>query len=1332
MFLERILDMKTRFLIYLICCLLGGPQLWAASGYQFRHLSTGPQLSSRLINVIFQDGGFVYFGTASGLDRYDGYSVKSFTRDDADTTALHDNYIEDLQRATDGRVWVQAGGKYAIFDPVLERFCSDMAGVYASMGMSVEPDVVTFASDGSCWMFVEGEGLFRYNGENTVAIPDPDGMFRKAQVSELAETAQGRMLYVDRAGNMAFVDMRSARICAVNKVPGSGSDRVYTAYTDREGLLWVFSVAGLWIYNGATASWADTFGGVQLPQGHVMAVLQDSSGRMWIGFDHDGIAVLEKNGDMHKVDSDLRDDRTLSSRTVTALMEDRTGSIWVGSRKNGVSIYNDIAFKFDFTPYPDVNCIAADGSDRLWLGTDCNGLISVDRATGARRDYDTSRPGRKPDAIVDVACDKNGTVWAGTFGGGLLRIDAGGAVRHLGRADGLVCEDIWSVHPMADGRLMLATLGGGVQLYNPATGASTVYDTSNSGLASDYVTSIEAASDSLCYMATSDGLAVFDMARDEILTMHGNRRRTQAFDNSNINEVVLDSRGLLWVATREGLNVYDSRTDSIYAVRLGPVRRFVLGVAEDTNHDMWVSAGSELICVEVAPQGDAAWTFNCKVYDSSDGLQTCDFNQRSLCLLPDGEMTVGGFYGVNSFRPDAMKYGTVAPTVFFTGLTLFNEEVGVGHSYDGRVLLPRRVSDLDCIELSYKDNDFALSVATDDYVKPGNTVYYYRLDGFNDEWLQLPSGTHRISYTNLAPGHYTLHVKACSSDGVESANEASMGILIRPPFYATSAAKLVYTLLMLLLVFVAYRVVRSHERRLSHRRERLEAQRKQDELDQLKFRFFTNVSHELRTPLTLITAPLESLLKRNLDGETREKLEMIHGNAERLLMMVNQLLDFRKQEVTGMTLNTSRGDAVAFVRSICDSFLALSEKKHIHLTFFSSIDTLPMEFDADKMSKIIMNLLSNAFKFTPDNGRVDVSVSRVADNLEIAVADTGCGVSDSDKKRIFERFYQVNTNTESGGTGIGLSLVAEFVRLHGGTVNVADNGVRGAVFTVSIPCVRGDGEDVAADTERPSAGAGAPAEGEENSGMPCLLIVDDNADLLRFISSELEGEYAIITASDGAEALARIARRKPDVILSDLMMPGMDGIELCRRLKSDASTASIPLLILTAKHEVSAKIEGLTLGADDYMTKPFNIDVLRLRLSKLLSLREHGARRALIDPEPQSIAITSLDEKLIERAVRYVDEHMSSTDLSVEDLAAELGMSRVHLYKRLKQITGKTPIEFIRVLRLKRAAQLLRESQLNISEIAYRCGFNNPKYFSRHFKDEFGVLPSVYQEKEGK
>ena len=681
----------------------------------------------------------------------------------------------------------------------------------------------------------------------------------------------------------------------------------------------------------------------------------------------------------------------------------------------------------------------------------------------------------------------------------------------------------------------------------------------------------------------------------------------------------------------------------------------------------------------------------------------------------------------------------------FTGLSLFDEAVKVGQSYGGRVLIEKELNDVENVEFDYKQNIFSVSFASDNYNLPEKTQYMYKLEGFNNDWLTLPLGVHNVTFTNLAPGKYVLRVKAINSDGYVGMKEATLGIVVNPPFWMSWWAYLLYTIGLVVVFFLArYRMLK-REREKFHLQQIENEVAKNEEINNMKFRFFTNVSHELRTPLTLIISPLEGMLKETTDELQSTRLQLMYRNAQRLLHLVNQLLDFRKGEMSTHQLSLSEGDIISYVHSVCNSFLLMADKKHIQFSFFSGIDTFSMAFDADKVGKIVMNLLSNAFKFTPEGGRVTVMIEHVAgtpDMLEIKIADTGIGISDVDKEHIFERFYQADHKgvEETTGNGIGLSLVRDFVTLHEGEVKVFDNIGTGSVFVIQFPVKHVETQvqlppetGISIGEEEDKEIKEETREETERKDFPLLLIVDDNEDFRIFMRYSLELRYRVKLAVNGNEAWEMMQEELPDLVISDVMMPQMDGNELCRLIKQDKRTAYIPVILLTARQNTEAKLEGLQTGADDYVTKPFNMTILVLRIRKLIELsRYHRVTQGMIDPAPSEIVITSLDEKLIEKAIKYVEDNMSRTELSVEELSRELGMSRVHLYKKLLQITGKTPIEFIRVIRLKRAAQLLRESQLHVSEVAFEVGFNNPKYFSRYFKDEFGVLPSVYQEKEGK
>ena len=886
-----------------------------------------------------------------------------------------------------------------------------------------------------------------------------------------------------------------------------------------------------------------------------------------------------------------------------------------------------------------------------------------------------------------------------------------------------------------------------MQCLEPLSGTFETYTSNNSALLENNVTSLCWVDDNTLFFGTaSQGVGTMDMRTREIKKIQG-QSDSMKLSNDAVNHVYKDSRGLVWIATREGLNVYDTRRHMF--LDLFPVAEakgnFIAAITEDQERNMWVSTSRKVIRVTVASDGKGSYLFDSRAYNSEDGLQNCDFNQRSIKTLHNGIIAIGGLYGVNVFAPDHIRYNKMLPNVMFTGLSLFDEAVKVGQSYGGRVLIKKELNDVENVEFDYKQNIFSVSFASDNYNLPEKTQYMYKLEGFNNDWLTLPVGVHNVTFTNLAPGKYVLRVKAINSDGYVGIKEATLGIVVNPPFWMSWWAYLLYAAGLVVVLFLArYRMLK-REREKFHLQQIENEVAKNEEINNMKFRFFTNVSHELRTPLTLIISPLEGMLKETTDELQSTRLQLMYRNAQRLLHLVNQLLDFRKGEMSTHQLSLSEGDIISYVHSVCNSFLLMADKKHIQFSFFSGIDTFSMAFDADKVGKIVMNLLSNAFKFTPEGGRVTVMIEHVTgtpDTLEIKIADTGIGISDVDKEHIFDRFYQADHKgvEETTGNGIGLSLVRDFVTLHEGEVKVFDNIGTGSVFVIQFPVKHVETQVQLPEETGMSVGDEEDREMKEEvreetgrKDFPLLLVVDDNEDFRIFMRYSLELQYRVKLAVNGNEAWEMMQEELPDLVISDVMMPQMDGNELCRLIKQDKRIAHIPVILLTARQNTEAKLEGLQTGADDYVTKPFNMTILVLRIRKLIELsRYHRVTQGMIDPAPSEIVITSLDEKLIEKAIKYVEDNMSRTELSVEELSRELGMSRVHLYKKLLQITGKTPIEFIRVIRLKRAAQLLRESQLHVSEVAFEVGFNNPKYFSRYFKDEFGVLPSVYQEKEGK
>jgi signal transduction histidine kinase/ligand-binding sensor domain-containing protein/DNA-binding response OmpR family regulator len=1287
----------------------------SAQDYRYRTFDVANGLSNNKINCIYKDSnGFLWVGTASGLNRFDGYDFKTFSHSKVDTTSIASDHIEAIQEDCRGNLLIECGGAYSIYVRSSNKFISNVNNFLLDYGVNIWPSKILIGNDNTAWIVDNYNGAYYITPKSrkAVKIADAGHVLTKHNISEIAQ-AGDRVFFINKRGGVVVVNAKTRSIVQCdntlkNSVKAT-ADQDFHAFVDAQKRVWIYSVDGLWLYDITMRRWRTDIAQYVGNHNIINSISQDRQGNIWIGQDQCGLTVLNAATLMPKP---LNNSDKLANKTVKSLYADNDGNMWIGTYKTGLYQYNESMYKFNLYEFPDVNCVADATGGNVWIGTDAGTLVLWNRSALTSQSFNVGFP------VVCLAQSADGSLWLGTYRGGLKRFVNGTFVDY-GTSNGLSSSHVWSIAADKNGCLWLGTLGGGVQYFNPYTGTFKTYTTANSGLVDDYVNSLCLTAEGLLYIGTTQGVSVMNVA---------NRRITRVKDLS-INEVVQvfeDSRGLIWAATYEGLYVFDQERNKVCQVDLSPniKSHFVLGLTEDLLGDIWASLGSNVVRVHPNVAADSL-TFDLHAYTQRDGLQACDFNQRSLCRLASGELLVGGLYGVNSFMPNVIKYDRRAPKVLFSDMRLFGHTVKVGEEYDGNVVLDCALEQEHTINLSSSQNDFTIYFSTDSYVTPEKTTYYYRLRGFNDEWMQCQPNMRSVTYTNLTPGSYVLEVKAVTNDGVASKNVASLEIVIHPPFWLSNWAKALYSLLAIVLIILCMRAVKRRECRKYIEQQKAEASRQQEELTQMKFRFFTNISHELRTPLTLILSPLEAMLREVKDAKQHGRLQIMHNNAERLLYLVNQLLDFRKSEQVGLKYLPVEGDVVSFTKNICDNFVGYSENKNVQLTFFSSRPHLPMLFDGDKYSKIILNLLSNAFKFTPDGGRVDVALSTDADNLVVKVADTGIGIADSEKQHVFEGFYQTDTS-KSSGSGIGLSLVKEYVKLHDGTVEVVDNVGGGSVFIVTMP-IRHKSE-----TAEPEVVAAPAVADSSNDVRQRVLVVDDNADLLSFLTSELSGIYHVDTAVDGMQAIEHIEQSRPDIIISDVMMPEMDGIELCRRLKSNPKYSAIPLIILTAKHDEQAKVEGLTIGADDYITKPFNCDLLRLRIKKLLDLSVRGVQRSLIEPEPEHIKVTSLDEKLVEDAVKYVEKNMERPDLSVEELSRQLGMSRVHLYKRMRQVTGKTPIEFIRVMRLKRAAQLLRESQLNVSEIAYRVGFNNPKYFSNYFKQEFGVLPSVYQAQQSK
>ena len=869
-------------------------------------------------------------------------------------------------------------------------------------------------------------------------------------------------------------------------------------------------------------------------------------------------------------------------------------------------------------------------------------------------------------------------------------------------------------------------------------GKITSYTKENSCLYTNTITDLVYSSDhAMLYIGTSTGLYELNTQTRQLAPVKGNNNKV-SLTKMHISCLYRDRRGLLWIGTRHGVGIYDekSRTLTRLSTNDGVSHPYIRGIVEDHNKNMWIATDCGITHIIVVDDPTAQeLQYRCYSYFNEDGIGDITFNNYSIYCNRKGEVLMGGTGKYLKIDPNQALYHPNQHKVIFTGLYLANQRVDVEKkTHDGRILLQKNIQLLDEITMDYSDSNFALEISAMDYGTQHKLQFAYRMDA-KEEWVSFEGN--RIHFNKLSPGIYNLQVKVNELHG--SRNPISyMTILVRPPFWLSPVAYVIYMVLFLSGGVVLLRRLRSrHQRILVQQKWELEVAQ-QHEMDEAKIRFFTNISHDLRTPLSLIITPLEKLIHSEKAGPIKDDLDLMYRNASTLLDEVNQLLDFRKLDQQKVQLSLSYGDITEFIAETCKSFKALSQKHNIELKVCINTSKIEMDFDRNKVQRIISNLLSNAIKYNHDNGSVIVAIDKIlagdGEQIHIQISDTGIGIKNENKDKIFDRFFQEqHISTTYIGSGIGLHIVKEYVTLHGGEIKVEDNHPQGTIFTVILPIAKtlklNCTEDTSAfDVEEQFHADMSSVDREKNS----LLIVEDNDDFRSFLVGCLQEYYQVYEASDGKKALTVLAQQSIHVVISDIMMPVMDGMELCRKIKTDIRYSHIPIILLTARTAEEHILSGLKEGADEYITKPFNLEILLLRIRKLLmwTLKNHDKFKTR-DISPSEITISSLDEQLIEKAIRIVEENMDNSEFSVEELSAQIGMSRSGLYKKLMQITGKSPLEFMRILRLKRGRKLLEGSQMNISQISYQVGLS-PKQFAKFFKEEFGYLPSEYKKKEEK
>ncbi|MBS0030551.1 hybrid sensor histidine kinase/response regulator transcription factor [Chitinophaga sp. 22321] len=1331
--------------------------------YNFSKINTYNGLSHNQVNAVLKDrDGFLWFGTAYGLNRYDGYSCKIFRKDHNDSSSLINNNIAGFYELPDRRMWVSTMGGPCIYNPDTEEFDADYNSYLSSIGLPAGTiSNIIKGKDGRYWFLYGDKGLYLYSArDKSVKQFDPQHTVKPAEkIASAKETTDGKLWLVYQSGFLQEYDIqRDTVIFSSTAIQQQHKgENPFSLFIDNDGDVWCWSYNnGLFFLhpedNTLIRMDKNSFP-ARLNSELVSQVVQDNNGLIWVGTDHGGITLIDKK---HKFNTSFlmnnpNDPKSLSQNSITSIYIDDEGIIWAGTYKQGINYYNSNIVQFPYyhrresdpksLQFDDVNRFVEDRSGNIWIGTNGGGLICFDRKNNTFKQYlhdPNNSNSLSNNVIVSLWIDHENMLWVGTYLGGLSSFDGRKFThyRHNDNDSSSLADDIvWEIFEDKEQQLWIGTLGGGLDRFDRTTNRFIHY---KSGGGANYVSAIIQDKKGDLWIGTSGGIIVFEKDKAATITYkHTNKKKSLSDDG--IFCLLEDSRGRIWVGTREGLNLFDKQSGEFqtFTISDGLPDNMILNILEDDHQTLWIATPNGL-CNAIPRQNNSHITFSVINYDVTNNLQDREFNVNAALRTRAGELIFGGPSGFNIIDPASIRKPIGHPAIVFTGFQILDKNIGPGERVNNRVLLNTALPQLQSIDLKYKENVFSIDFASLDYSHNRNDKYAYMLEGFNTDWLFTDNSQRRATYTNLNPGHYTFKVKVLDRTGAWSEIK-TLQINIEPPFWRTPIAYLVYLLIAAGLFLLVRRITldRIHMR-FEVKQQRREAERAHA-LEQLKTKFFTNVSHEFRTPLSLIIAPLDKIIKQAANQEQAAQLNLVQRNAKRLLNLVNQLLDFRKMEVQEVKLHPAVGDIVSFCRETSQSFTDIAEKKKIRFSFSSDVDHLEIYFDKDKIEKILFNLLSNAFKYTYDNGMISVKMTYNAPvtdgtdgTLALSIKDSGIGIPPDQHGKIFERFFQteVPDSMVNQGTGIGLAITKEFVKLHNGTITVESEPDRGTCFTVLLPARKmyvssrpvthpapvDEGEQIIIE------------EGKKKTGKKTIMIVEDNEDLRFYLKDNLKEQYHVEEAINGKEGWEKIKQLNPDLVVSDIMMPLMDGVELAGKIKSEMLTAHIPVILLTAIGSEEKQLEGLKAGANDYVTKPFTFEILASRINNLLMQQQLLKKRfkKQIAVNPQEVTITPVDEKFLKQAMEIIENQIDNPDFSVDEFSKEMFMSRVTLYRKINSLTGKSPLDFIRSIRLKRAAQLLDKSGMSIAEVAYQVGFNNPKVFRKLFKDEFGITPSEY------
>lgn len=1325
----------------------------SVSEYTFRPIGVSQGLPDNYVKTVFGlPDGRLGVRTTILLSLYDGHNFKNFSLLGGEVYSLE--YICQIPTQyidRSDRLWIKDRDHLQVFDLNTEKFISP-AEVFRSLGVNDKVSDFFVDSEGIIWIVTSDKSLYcLYPGNESVTnVYSEDTFVENNGRLFVLDTYSGFTWMVHENGVLRCYDSNLKKFIRQEKfLEGriSNKDNVRIKLLEN-GDFWLLYSHGLAYYNSSVKEWTDINLGMLGDYQELVAIDTDKSGNAWVGSVRKGLFIVNRfTHDIQPCSVLSYSDTNTSDNVHSVYIDKDTNIVWIGLFNSGLayyhpsmsnfSVYNSKSVTGGWTN-SDVHCMLEMDKSSLLLGTD-NGLSIYDISSN-RISY--SYPQTKGIVCKSIIKDKSNNIWLGTYQNGIFRIDNNSAssIKHITlpehkgyETNGIRCLTIDSNNNI------WVSFHGGVGKLNHKCDSLFIFPEHHPELKKYRLSNTMLISRSGKLVVGSDnGLYFYDIKNDKVIIPQYKDVSSSGvtLDNNKYNCMLEDSREMLWLGTQYGLIILD-RSGNMYYLGEdhGLDNATIQSIQEDNNHDIWISTISSIYKITVDKTDNGLPDFRVVCLEWSSKKEFSDLYEFCSLKSKDGELFFGRIDGFCRFIPENVVLTSCKSAPFFTAFKLFNKTISSGEEFNGRTLFNEIVNKSRYAELDYDENFVTIEFSSLNFLHPSQTHFRYRLDGADKGWSQFVSDNSNGSatYNHLPPGKYTFRIQSAGNDYIWSP-EATFVIKVNPPLWYTWPAFILYFIILAIIVLgVINYLHRKNLRRLARMQEK-ESMRQKEELNQMKFRFFTNISHELRTPLTLIMTPLEVLMKKDNDEKTMRQLNVIHKNATDLYNLVNQLLDFRKAEMRMEKLHLSSGNIVEFIDSIYACFQPFAEEKRLKFMIENLPKATNMYFDHDKMHKILNNLLSNAFKFTPENGSVSLKVNESLIGgrrmLSLTVQDTGTGMSEEDIKHIFERFYQASNNAEGTvGSGIGLHLVKEYVRMHQGEIEVESKQNEGTIFRLLIPMdLKPAGESAHENNETTGDAPEEHTQLQEDTKQK-ILVVEDNNDMRAFLAEQLEEQYTVFTGADGEEGYKLAQEHNPDLIVSDIMMPKVDGIELCRMIKTNVQTSHIPVILLSARTADNVKISGYEVGADSYISKPFNFELLLVRIKKLIEQQEDRRKefKKNISVDPSAITITSLDEQLVKKALELIEKNMDNTSYSVESLSSDMGMSRMNLYRKIQSITGQTPTEFIRSIRLKRAAQILSaDSKLSMAEVADMVGFSSSSYFTKCFKEQFGVLPTQY------